>query len=151
MQTLTDSYGDSLQLITETSSPGIEFLTDSDDQYTDILFYVDGQREAIEAIRDACASVLGDEAIETESLTQKDRDANQAKLEIAAQFGLQAKFAYQGDDDDKSRERRVVAENFWQDASGRYLVGGLTYDSAGNDEGYRQFRIDRLTSKAVVR
>lgn len=71
---------------------------------------------------------------------------NDAKLELAADLELQAKFQYQGEGDFAPRERRVVVEEF----DGEY-VEGVSYDANSQSEGYRRFRLDRIEGKVAIR
>ena len=76
--------------------------------------------------------------------TDAARTVLAAKLELAAELGLQAKFNYTHDG--STRERRLVVEDF----DGEY-VSGESYNEAGRHEGYRQFRLDRIEGSVVIR
>lgn len=62
-----------------------------------------------------------------------------AKLDLAADFGLQARFTYTNERGETARRTLTV-----EDYDGEY-VGGVTPD------GYRRFRLDRIEGKVVIR
>lgn len=79
----------------------------------------------------------GDDVNETE--------ANDAKLGLAHDWELRAKFNYTNEDGE-TRDRRLAVEDY----DGMY-VAGLSYDERGNVEGYRRFLIDRINGPVVIR
>lgn len=72
--------------------------------------------------------------------------ANDRKLDLASEFGLQAKFDYQGKSDAAPRERRIVVDDY----DGEYVFG-TSYDNNGFDEGYRQFSVANIVGQVSIR
>lgn len=71
-------------------------------------------------------------------------EANFAKLEVAAEYGLKAKFNYTNEQG-RTHDVRLEPEETFSDRGVEY-VAGLT------DEGdYKQYRLDRINGKVAVR
>lgn len=66
---------------------------------------------------------------------------NIAKLELAADYGFQARFDYQGEADASPRRRTLNVEDF----DGDHVYGTTT------EGDYRNFRLDRIQGKVVIR
>jgi predicted DNA-binding transcriptional regulator YafY len=132
-----DQYGD-----TFTITAGYE----TDKLYVDAR---EGDNEA-EVELDADAVVRLRDAL-SEFIGEPEDDAEIAKLRLAADYGLRAKFAYQGDLDRKPVERRLEPESIHTDINGTTYVRGESYDAGGQPEGYRQFRLDRISGSVVIR
>lgn len=81
----------------------------------------------------------------TPMLTADDRDANEAKLNVAVEYDLHAKFNYTNERGE-THDVRLKPDDVYD---GR--VGGYSYDEDGDEEGYKQYRLDRINDKVVVR
>ncbi len=79
-----------------------------------------------------------------------NHEANQAKLEVAADYGLQAKFTYTNECGEAA-ERRVRPTQVWANYADNVIVSGMSYDANGSDEGHRNFRLDRIEDDVVIR
>lgn len=71
--------------------------------------------------------------------------ANEAKLELAANYGLRARFNYTNEEGE-TRDRRLEVNVY----DGEYVVG-QSYDESGRSEGYRRFRLDRINGDVTIR
>lgn len=134
--TITDTYDDELHIATVEEK--LYFSVDNDEGFE----FERGQ--AVE-VRDAINEFLG---VEPEGDTTPT--ANEAKLRLAVQYGLRAKFAYAGDRDYRAVERRLEPDSLYTIGLQTY-VSGESYDEGGAPEGYRQFRLDRISGEVVVR
>jgi predicted DNA-binding transcriptional regulator YafY len=70
---------------------------------------------------------------------------NEAKLDLAVECGLQAKFSYTNERGETA-ERRLLVEDY----DGEY-VSGQSYDQNSQYEGYKRFRLDRINDSVVIR
>jgi predicted DNA-binding transcriptional regulator YafY len=135
--TITDNYGDELRI--DPDEENLYFTVDNDEGF-------EFDRDAAIQVRDAINEYLG-----TSSTVEEDAPtANEAKLRLAAQYGLKAKFAYAGERDYRAVERRLEPDTV-ETRSGVTYVLGESYDQGGEDQGYRQFRLDRISGEVVVR
>lgn len=141
--TITDTYGDTLE---------IEYDTTGNEDDTFEIKALDGEtsnylfnREQATEFRDAL-----NEFLQPVFDWGSDIGPNEAKLRLAAQYGLKVKFAYAGERDYRAVERRLVPEEVYVNHD-HVLVGGESFDQGGVSEGYRQFRLDRISGEVVVR
>lgn len=132
---ISDTDGDNLTI--EEYGGDLHFEADAN-----LMVY---DRPAVESIRNACNEFLGPEFDWGSKI-----GANEAKLRLAAEYGLKAKFAYTGERDYRAVERRIVPEDVYVNHD-HVLVGGESFDQGGIPEGYRQFRLDRISGEVVVR
>lgn len=143
--TLTDTHGDELHVRFNEphDKDGLELVALKDRGYVDPHGPNDWllDEQSVRELRNALDVFLGEGT---------RFDPNAAKLELAAQLGLRAKFAYRGDRDYRATERRIEPEKVY-DASGNTYVAGESYDEGGEAEGYRQFRLDRISGEVSVR
>lgn len=143
---IVDAYGDTL-----TVEPG-QYPANSGNLYVEIKqdncnTAVELVPNAVVELRDSLDEFLGDveDAEETSYPT-----ANEAKLRLAAQYGCRVKFAYAGERDYRAVERRLEPEVVDTQAGVSY-VEGESYDAGGQAQGYRRFRLDRISGEVVVR
>lgn len=137
-----DEWDDALEFRI-TSTGKLEII--SGDTATEFLF----DKETATAIRNFINEFL-DEDSTTSVLDLDAMSHNEAKLRIAADLGLRAKFSYRGEHDYRAVERRLVPDAV-SEKHGVLYVGGESYDAGGADEGYRLFRLDRISGEVVVR
>lgn len=135
--TITDTSGDTI----EVSDFDGELYLDAEAQEN----YLD--REEAIRLRGAINEFLAwsDDEDEGELPT-----ANEAKLRLAAQYNLKAKFAYAGERDYRAVERRLEPDTV-ETRNGVVYVTGDSYDEGGDYEGIRQFRLDRISGQVVIR
>jgi predicted DNA-binding transcriptional regulator YafY len=77
---------------------------------------------------------------------QHTTDPNEAKLLVAAEFGLKARFEYRGEADLDFRVRRIEVSDLVLDESPAYVVG---YD-AEDDGQTKRFRLDRVRGSVAI-
>lgn len=139
--TITDTYDDSLTLSTEPELEGKLYIDFSCGDCTNLEF----EKEQVEQLRNALDNFLG------QAPTIQTDDPNEAKLGLAAHFSLKAKFAYKGERDYRAETRRLEPFEVETSDAGVTYVGGMSYDDGGNAEGYRQFRLDRISGPVTIR
>lgn len=134
--TITDTHGDSLTVQEYAGCLYIEA------DATENEFDRDEARE----LRDAINEYLSEEPEDEGDAPT----ANEAKLRLAAQYGLKTKFAYAGERDYRAVERRLVPDTV-EERQGVVYVTGESFDEGGVSQGLRQFRLDRISGEVVVR
>lgn len=143
---ITDKWGDKLVLGSHVD-PGDEFI------YVNVAdeFEIEIDQEQARQLRDGFnAFLLEDETPPITGATPSLVSPNEAKLGLAAAIGLRAKFSYRGERDYRAVERRLVPDTVFEN-KGVLYVGGESHDAGGQPEGYRQFRLDRISGEVVVR
>jgi predicted DNA-binding transcriptional regulator YafY len=135
--TITDTYGDSLSLNAD-GEEGMLYLQFKCDDCTMLEF----EKKQAEQLRNALDEFVGDQPI--------TNDPNEAKLRLAVGYDFKAKFAYKGERDYRAETRRLEPSEVY-DNDGVMYVGGMSYDDGGNAEGYRQFRLDRISGAVTIR
>lgn len=134
--TVKDRYGDSITISTLDYIDDAVYIEAQESGFsTSLSFTLDGARE----IRDTLNSVVGGVS-----------DPNEAKLRLAADLGLRAKFDYEGENDDYPETRRVEPKRVFHGPRG-LMVGGESYDEDGGSEGPRQFYLSRIDGKVAIR
>lgn len=134
--TITDVEGDCCTVTVHDDDHEVELEADANCMVYD--------HAGASVLRDALNNFLG------EAQADACDTANEAKLRVAVEWDLRAKFAYKGDLDRKPVERRVEPDSVYEN-HGVLYVGGESYDQGGDPEGYRQFRLDRISGEVVVR
>lgn len=140
---ITDTYGDTLTI--RANKDGFE-LFDESGQTNPGDFYFD--QEQARDLRDLLNEFLGEDVI---GYTPENVSPNEAKLRLAAELGLRAKFSYRGERDYRAVERRLTPDSVYESGNSVIYVAGESYDAGGEPEGYRQFRLDRISGEVVVR
>lgn len=141
---IEDQYGDSFWIV-----PGVDH---AENVYVwtsvgETEHEVEITGEQVLVLRDVLSQHLGGD-----SKVERDEplSPNEAKLRVAVDWELRVKFAYQGDLDRKPIERRLEPEAVYENGGVLY-VSGESYSAGGAPEGYRQFRLDRISGEVVVR
>ena len=81
--------------------------------------------------------------------TMSTEAANEAKLEVAADHGLRAKFSYTNRHGE-THDVRLEPSDVWT-SEGALYVGGETFDEDGDSEGYKQYRVESINGSVVIR
>lgn len=141
---ITDKWGDKLVLGSYVD-PGDEFI------YVNVAdeIEIEVDQEQARQLRDGFNAFLLEDKT-TSVLDIESMSPNEAKLRLAADLGLRAKFSYRGERDYRAVERRLVPDTVFEN-KGVLYVGGEAHDAGGELEGYRQFRLDRISGEVVVR
>jgi hypothetical protein len=83
-------------------------------------------------------------------LTDNDRENNAAKLDLAAELGLSARFNYTNESGE-THDVRLAVQEVWANYADVTYAGGLSYDEDGDLEGYKVYRLDRVNDRVVIR
>jgi hypothetical protein len=87
---------------------------------------------------------------ETPPVTPVSQEANYAKLNLAVEYDLRAKFSYTNEEG-RTHDVRLEPDDIWTDFRGTQYVGGDSYDEDGDVEGYKQYRVERIQDAVAIR
>lgn len=75
--------------------------------------------------------------------------SERAKLDLAVEHGLRAKFVYTNESGE-THDVRLEPDDVYLIGPNAY-VAGESYDENGDTDGYKQYRLDRIQSPVTVR